>query len=217
MDGRQFDSLTRAFAGQSTRRLLLRRGAALSGAIASLAAVGSTSAARRGGNNGSTSICSPDGLGGYYRTSVPTILLSTYLNSGSIISDCCSHADCGPTNGCITSTCDFQAGSCSVTSFNGATCARAGCADGVCIDGVCSDPTPMYCAGDGYCNSCVYDACNHHCDCHVKPCYPEDWQCQDAWCDPGQAACVLDPINDGSPCDTFGQPGVCVNGYCTSA
>lgn len=215
MDGRRFDSLTRAFAGHQSRRSLLRRSAFLSGAIGSLAAIESAGAARRG-QTADTTICNPNGAGGYNRITVPTVLLSIYLNNGAIISDCCSNDECGPSNGCMASVCDFAAGSCTVSYSSGAPCARPGCADGVCVNGVCNDPPPMYCAGDGYCNRCVYDACNHYCDCEVQPCYPDDWQCQSVYCDPGQAACVWDPINEGSPCDTFGFEGVCVMGYCTA-
>ena len=216
MDGRQFDALTRAFAGESSRRHFLRRGVALTGAFGALASIGSASAARRG-TTSDTSVCNPDGAGGYYRTSVPTIMLNLYLNNGAIISDCCGDFDCAPSNEvCSSSYCDFNAGACSVAYNNGAPCERPGCADGFCSDGACADPTPMYCAGDGYCNICTYDACNHYCDCYVKPCYPDDWQCQDVYCDPAQAACVGEPINEGAPCDTFGFAGVCVLGYCTA-
>src|SRR3954470_10833424 len=100
MDGQRFDPITRAFAGRIDRRTLLGRSAALTGTVGALAMVDSASAARHGSTGGSTSICSPNGAGGYYRTSVPTIVLNTYLNSGSIISDCCAHAECGETNGC---------------------------------------------------------------------------------------------------------------------
>lgn len=217
MDGRQFDALTRSFAGRTNRRLLLQRGAALTGAIGALGAIESTSAARRGDTGGSTPICAPNGAGGYNRTSVPTLLLQTYLNSGYIISNCCAHAECGESNGCMSAFCDFNAGACSVTYANGSPCARAGCVDGYCSNGACMDPTPMSCHGDGVCNTCTYDACNHHCDCNVQPCYPQDWQCSDAYCDPGQAACVNVPINEESTCDTNGVQGTCVMGFCTAA
>jgi hypothetical protein len=217
MDGQRFDSITRAFAGRSDRRTLLGRGAALTSALGALAIVDSASAARRGSSGGSTAICSPDGAGGYYRTSVPTIALNTYLNSGSIISNCCAHAECGASNGCMTAICDFGAGACAVSYANGAACERPGCSDGFCSGGACVDPTPMTCAGDGFCNDCFYDACAHQCECDVQPCYVDDWQCQDAYCDPGQAACVLVPLNEGSTCDTFGVVGTCVMGYCTAA
>lgn len=215
MDGRQFDALTRAFVGNSTRRRLLGRGAALTGALGSLATFGSASAARRG-TSGTTSICSPDGSGGYFRTSVPNVLLPVYLNQGAIISDCCADADCGGSDSCSSSYCDFDAGACSVAYANGALCARPGCADGYCSGGLCVDPEPRTCLGDGFCNICQHDVCNDYCDCFVMPCYPDDWQCQDARCDPGQAACVLDPINEGGYCNTFGLDGVCMMGYCIS-
>jgi hypothetical protein len=217
MDGQQFDAFTRAFAGRVNRRLLLQRGAALTGAIGALGLAHPASAARRGDTGGSTSICAPDGGGGYYRTSVPTVLLQTYLNSGYIVSSCCAHAECGETNDCMSAYCDLGAGACSVSYANGAACARPGCTDGYCSAGLCQDPTPMVCAGDGYCNDCVYDACNHHCDCQVQPCYAQDWQCSDSYCDPSQAACVSVPLNEGSPCDTNGVAGTCVMGFCTTA
>lgn len=216
VDGQRFDALARAFAGQSTRRRFLWRGAALTGAVGSLARIGSADAARRG-TSGNTSICSPDGSGGYYRISVPSVLLGMYLNNGSIISDCCGDYECEASNSvCSASYCDLGAGACAVAFTNGVACERPGCADGYCSDGVCADPPPMSCAGDGYCNSCVYDACNHHCDCYVKPCYSDDWQCQDTYCDPAQQACIGEPINEGLPCNTFGFDGVCTLGYCTA-
>lgn len=217
MDGNQFDSITRSFAGRSTRRLLLGRGAALAGALGGLAMVDSASAARRGNSGGSTAICAPNGSGGYTRTSVPTLFLNVYLNSGYILSDCCAHAECGESNGCMDAYCDFGSGSCAVSYSDGSSCERGGCAPGTCSGGVCYDPTPMLCGGDGYCNDCVYDACSHYCECYVQPCYTDDWQCQSSDCDPSQGACINTPINEGSTCDTFGVEGVCTMGYCTSA
>lgn len=103
-----------------------------------------------------------------------------------------------------------------MTHLDGNACTRPGCADGVCSAGVCADPTPYYCGGDGVCNICTYDACAHTCDCHVETCYTPDWQCMDAYCSATAGGCVLEPYNEGQPCNTFGFDGVCVLGYCTA-
>jgi hypothetical protein len=216
MDGRQFDSIARTLAGRTSRRKLLWRGAAAGGVLGSLTAFEPASAARRGGGGSTTLVCTPDGAGGYYRNSVPTLLLQTHLNSGSIISACCAHAECGESNGCVNAFCDFGGGSCVVDYFDGSPCARSGCADGFCFGGVCNDPPGRSCAGDGFCNSCFYNTCGDYCECTVRACYTDDYQCMDAYCDPGLAACVTAPINEGSPCNTTGVNGTCQLGYCTA-
>lgn len=215
MDGRQFDSLTRAFAERASRRWLLKRGAVLGAGAVALAGVDSTSAARRG-SNGISSICRPDGAGGYYRDTVPTIQLQAALNDGAIISDCCAHAECGSSSECSNVYCDFAAGACAVDNLDGYSCARPGCANGRCLEGACVDPIPYYCPGDGVCNICSYDACAHSCDCWVRPCYVNDYQCEDTYCDAAQGGCVVYPVNEGGACDTYGIEGVCIAGLCTS-
>lgn len=217
MDDHRFDAWTRAWAGALDRRTLVRRSAAVGALIAGLSAVHPSSAARRGGSGGMTSICSPDGSGGYYRNSVPTVLLATHLAGGAIISDCCTHAECGPTNSCQTAVCNFTAGACNVTYNDGASCPRSGCAPGVCSAGACANPTPYTCGGDGVCNICTYDACAHTCNCWVRPCYTDDYQCMDAYCDTGSGGCVNEPLNEGGYCNTNGVDGTCVMGYCTEA
>ncbi len=214
MDGRQFDALTRAFAGKESRRRFLFRSAVATGVAGSLAGFDSASAARRG-NNGVSSICRPDGAGGYYRDSVPTVSLQAALNAGAIISDCCAHAECGTSGECVNAVCDFGAGACSVTHLNGNTCTRPGCVDGACSGGACADPIPHIC-GDGVCNTCSYDSCSHTCDCDILVCYTEDYQCMDAYCSSDDGGCVSYPINEGGACDTFGVAGVCTLGFCTS-
>ena len=216
MDGRQFDALTRAFAGKTSRRGFLLRGAVLTGVADSLVRFESASAARRG-YSGTSSICRPDGSGGYYRDTVPTINLQAALNAGAVVSDCCTHAECGSSTECVSAVCDVGAGACSVTHLNGNSCARPGCANGVCSAGACADPTPYFCPGDGVCNICAYDSCAHTCDCNVTPCYTEDYQCMDAYCSSGDGGCVTEPINEGGACDTFGVEGICTSGFCTTA
>ena len=158
----------------------------------------------------------PDGAGGYYRDSISTLLLQSALNAGAIISDCCAHAECGTSNGCMESFCDFGAGACAVAMYDGAACARSGCVDGICSGGACADLTSQGCVGDGFCTSCTYDSCTHSCDCSaIHTCYTEDYQCMDAYCDPGQGGCVTVPLNEGAACNTFGVNGLCTNGYCT--
>lgn len=216
MDGRQFDSLTRAFAGNVSRRGLLLRGAVLAGVGASLGKLDSTSAARRGGN-GVSSICRPNGSGGYYRDSVPTLQLQSALNAGAIISDCCAHAECGTSTECSSAFCDFGAGACSVSNLDGNSCTRPGCVNGVCSAGACANPQPYFCPGDGVCNICTYDSCSHTCDCSIKTCYTDDYQCMDSYCSTSAGGCVTEPYNEGATCDTFGVGGICTLGHCTSA
>ncbi|MCA9858964.1 MAG: hypothetical protein KC438_04540, partial [Thermomicrobiales bacterium] len=199
----------------ATRRTVLRKGALLTGALGAFGFVDSAGAARRG-SGAFTSICRPDGAGGYYPDSVSTVLLQSALNSGAIVSDCCSDAACGETNGCMSAYCDFDAGACAVSYANGASCERPGCADGYCSDGVCLDPTPYVCTGDGVCNICTYDACAHHCDCWIRPCSVDDYQCARAYCSPGDGGCVQEPMNEGGYCDTFGVAGTCILGLCVS-
>ena len=215
MDGRQFDALTRAFAGNSSRRKFLLRGAALAGVGGSLASFDSASAARRG-QNGISAICRPDGAGGYYRDTVPTITLQAALNAGAIVSACCAHAECGTSTECVSATCDFGAGACSVSNLNGNACTRPGCVNGICLGGSCSNPVPHLC-GDGVCNTCTYDSCSHTCDCDIKVCYTDDYQCMDAYCSTAAGGCVSEPVNEGGGCDTFGVEGICTLGYCTTA
>lgn len=216
MDGRQFDSLTRALADTTSRRRLLWRGMAITGAVASLTRIDSASAARRG-QNGVSAICRPDGAGGYYRDTVSTLNLQAALNAGAIESDCCAHAECGTSTECVNAYCDFGVGSCVVSNLDGNVCTRPGCANGVCSGGGCADPAPYLCAGDGVCNTCTYDACAHHCDCHVRACYSDDHQCSTVYCSPSAGGCVSNPVNEGGACDTFGFEGVCAAGYCTAA
>lgn len=215
MDSRQFDSLTRVIATGSTRRTFIWRGAAVLGIAGSLSRFESASAARRG-SNVVTAICRPDGAGGYYRDSVQTVVLQAALNSGAIISDCCAHAECGVSNGCMDAYCDFAAGACSISMYNGAACARPGCADGYCSGGVCNDPLRPLC-GASVCNNCTYDSCAHECNCVVKACYTDDYQCMDAYCDPAQGGCVTEPLNEGAFCNTNGVEGICALGYCTES
>lgn len=217
MDGGQFDSITRSFAGLSTRRLLLGRGAALAGVLGALGVVDSASAARRGSTGASTSICAPNGAGGYTRTSVPTIALSVYLNNGYIISNCCANAECGASSSCMSAYCDLNAGACAVQSLDGYACERPGCIDGYCANGVCHDPEPDYPIESDYCKTCTWDACIDHWYCSLRPCSNFDYQCTDAYCDPAQEACIFEPINEGSACNTNGVNGICVGGYCTVA
>jgi hypothetical protein len=217
LDGRQFDSLTRTLAERTSRRGLIWKGAALGGALASLAGISSASAARRGGGGSSTSICAPIGGGSYARTTVPTVLLQTYLNQGYILSDCCAHAECGSSNACVEAFCDFGVGACSVTTFDGNACERPGCVSGTCSGGYCADPAPYICGGDGTCNVCTYDSCSHRCNCSVRPCYTDDYECMDAYCSPSAGGCVSEPINEGEMCATHGVEGICTAGYCTSA
>ncbi len=79
------------------------------GVAGSLATIDSASAARRGGN-GVSAICRPDGGGGYYRDTVPTINLQAALNAGAIVSDCCANAECGTSSACVQAYCDFGVG-----------------------------------------------------------------------------------------------------------
>lgn len=216
MDGRQFDSLTRGFASKTSRRRFLGRGAALAGGAAALTQLDSAGAARRG-ENGISSICRPDGAGGYYRDSVATRNLQSALNAGAIVSDCCAHAECGTSTECVSAYCDYSAGACSVSNLNGNACTRPGCANGTCSGGVCTAPYPYYCPGNGVCNVCSYDSCSHTCDCEIKACYVDDWQCSDAYCDASAGGCVNVPVNEGGTCDTWGFPGICLSGYCTAA
>ncbi len=185
------------------------------GTAGSLATINSASAARRG-SNGISQICRPDGAGGYYRDTVATIQLQSALDAGAIVSDCCADAECGESNACIESFCDFGAGACAITNLDGNSCERPGCANGVCSGGACADPRPYSC-GDGVCNICSYDSCSHTCDCYIETCYTDDYQCMDAYCSTEVGGCVTEPMNDGGACDTFGVEGICTLGYCTAA
>lgn len=216
MDGRQFDSLTRSLAESTSRRKFLGRGAVLAGVATALTRLDSASAARRG-QNGISSICRPDGAGGYYRDTVATIRLQAALNAGAIQSDCCAHAECGASTECANAYCDFGAGACAVSNLDGAACTRPGCANGVCSGGGCADPAPYLCAGDGVCNICTYDSCAHHCDCWIRPCSTDDHQCSSVYCSPAAGGCVSNPVNEGVACDTFGFEGICTTGYCSAA
>ncbi len=214
MNSRQFDSLTRAMAGKTSRRDVLWRGAAMVGAAGSLATIDSASAARRG-SNGVSQICRPDGAGGFYRDTVATIQLQSALNAGAIISNCCAHAECGASTECVEAYCDFGAGACSVSHLNGNSCERPGCTNGICSGGSCADPQPYLC-GDGVCNVCTYDSCSHTCDCWIKTCYTDDYQCMDVYCSTETGGCVTEPQNESGACDTNGVEGICTLGYCTA-
>lgn len=217
MDGQRFDALARVFAANGSRRTLLKRAAIAGGLTGALGMAHPAGAARRGSPGGNTAICNPNGAGGYNRITVSTVLLNGYLNNGAIISDCCSHEECGESNACMNAYCNFQAGACAVDYYDGSPCSRGGCSDGFCSGGACYDPAPRSCSGDGFCNQCSYDSCLDRCDCYVQPCYVDDYQCMMAWCDPDLASCMTEPINEGSPCNTFGVDGTCVLGYCTAA
>lgn len=216
MDSRQFDLLTRSIAGTISRRSALRRGLALGGALGSLALIEPASAARRGTNGGTTLICNPDGAGGYYKLAVATVTLNAYLNKGAIVSSCCGDAECGESNGCMQNYCDFGAGACAVAYYDGSDCDRPGCVPGQCVQGVCDAPEPAYYMENNFCQDCDYDSCRDAWSCRMTPCYDFDHQCTSAYCDPVQAACVQQPINEGSNCNTYGENGICVNGHCSA-
>ncbi len=153
MDGRRFDDIARSFAHGSSRRRFLLKGATAAAAVAGgLLQASPTDAARRG-KPPKTSICNPDGAGGYARVTIDPVLLPVYLAAGAVLDNgCCSGLDCAGDSSCSQATCDVQTGACNVVPIaDGTTCTPDGpinlCrAPYTCQSGVCSEGFGIICA-----------------------------------------------------------------------
>jgi hypothetical protein len=192
MDGRTFDDLVRSFASRSSRRRLLRRGIAAAAAAGGLAKLDPAAAARRG-YSGTTSICVPDGGGGYARKSVPTALVPGHLAAGAVLDKgCCGGSDCGSGDACSALVCAVDTGACeSVSLADGTECTPNGpinlCRTPyTCQSGVCSEGNGIVCPG-------IIGGCFHS-----------------IGCNPATGECETAQDEDGSACFRTG----CANGFC---
>lgn len=216
MDGRRFDDIARSLAHGTSRRRFLVRGAAAAAAVTGgLLGTSSTDAARRG-KPPKTSICTPDGAGGYTRVTIDTVLLPGYLATGSLLDNgCCSGSDCPGGAACSEATCNVQTGTCSAELVaDGTECTPDGpinlCrAPYTCQAGICSEGFGVLCAEiAGGCQRLI--GCNPStglCDYGPAPdgtsCLRGE-NCADGTCADG---ICLDPTPRGCPSDACRQCG----------
>lgn len=194
MDGRKFDDLARSFADRTDRRRFLRHGvvAAMAGALVSST---NASAARRG-KPPTTTICKPDGAGGYTRVTIETGLLPAHLATGSVVDNgCCSGLDCTSGTTCADASCDVFTGQCiAVPTADGTECTPDGpinlCRTPyTCQAGVCAEGIGTTCAS-------VAGGCT-----------------QLIGCNPSTGQCEYGPRPDGSSCNRGTD---CVRGTCSA-
>lgn len=193
LDGKRFDDLARFFATRTDRRRFLRRGVLAAAAAGGLMQASRADAARRG-KPPTTTICNPDGAGGYTRITIDNILLPAYLAAGALRDNgCCAGIDCGESgDACEQAVCNPATGACeSLWLADDTECTPAGplnlCRTPyTCQSGVCSEGTGVTCA-------------------HMTGCI------QSIGCNPATGLCETAPREDGTSC--FRESG-CVNGVC---
>lgn len=233
MDEQRFDDLTRTLATTRTRRSVLKGVLGVAGGMVALAAGQS-----RTESAWSTSVCLPDGQGGYVQRLVPTAAVPLYLNKyGAVLPQNGSCAVCEPLS--VELACQ---GKCEETVDLG--CGQTTtCPECPCIP---LDPTEVDCelqcgqivslgcgqthtcaacpcvplsvevACEGHCGETVDLGCNLTANCAACPCVPLDLEvaCQGKQCgEPVSLGCNI--IAFCPPCDCEpANPAVACKGRC---